>query len=312
MSVHSERLFPELVGRAREEAALQRFARAAMEGEGATVLVSGETGVGKTVLVDATLSRTKLLPVRAAAIPINTPSLGPIAALLRALRRDVPDAFASVANNAPAIGGLLSAGDELEPARNRAALFDEIADAFVGIAQTRALALVLDDLQWADYATLELLPILAKRARNAPLLVAAIYRSDAVAQGHAIRAMRETLRRARLLNEIPLRPLDYLETLSLIGHLLGDAAQPALAETIWERSGGVPLYVDALVATLQSRDCSSPDSSASVGLSLPETARDAIVARVDALSAPARRAAEGAAVAGIGGPEFSLEFLAQL
>jgi len=312
MSVHSEYPAPELVGRAREEAALQRFARAAMEGEGATVLVSGETGVGKTVLVDAALSRTELLPVRAAAIPINTPSLGPIATLLRTLRRDVSDAFASVANNAPAVASLLSARDEFEPAKNRTALFDEVADAFVAIAKTRALALVLDDLQWADFATLELLPILAKRARSAPLLIVAIYRSDAVAQGHPIRAMRETLRRARLLNEIPLRPLDRPETISLIEHLLGDAVQPALAETIWERSGGVPLYVDALVATLQSRDCSSPDSSARVSLPLPETVRDAIVARVDALSAPARRVAEGAAVAGIGGPEFSLEFLTQL
>lgn len=312
MRVHSEIPAPELVGRAREEAALERFARAAMVGEGATVLISGETGVGKTALVDAALSRTKLLPVRAAATPVNTPSLGPIAALLRTLRRDMPDAFTSVANDTPAVSGLIAAKDKFEPAQNRAALFDEVADAFAAIGQTHALALVLDDLQWADFATLELLPILAKRARNAPLLILAIYRSDAVPQGHPLRAMRETLRRARLLNEIPLQPLDHHETIGLIERLLGNAAQPALAEAIWERSAGVPLYVDALVATLQARDCSSPDNAASVGLSLPETVRDAIVERVDALSVPARRAAESAAVARIGSPEISLELLAQL
>jgi DNA-binding NarL/FixJ family response regulator len=302
----------ELVGLAREEAALQQLARAAATGEGAIVLISADTGVGKTAFVDAVLSRASLLEARAAAAPANTPALGPIGAALRTLCRDVPDASASLADRAPALGGLLSAAGESETVANRAALFDAIGDAFTAIARVRALALILDDLQWADHATLELLPALAARARSAALLVVAIYRSDAVPPGHPVRAMREALRRARVLNEIPLAPLDRHETSRLIGRLLGREPQPALADTIWEQSGGVPLFVEALVTTFQSRGKLNPDGSATVNLPLPETVRDAVLARLAVLSPPAQRAAESAAVAAAGGPEFPLELLARL
>jgi len=311
MSRNDETAARGLVGRAREKAALRRLASAAARGAGATVLVSGEAGVGKTALVDAALARTKLLALRAAATPVSTPSLGPIGALFRSLRREAPAAFAAAAARFPAVG-LLSAGEDSAPVANRAALFDEIGDAFGTIARERALALVLDDLQWADHATLELVPALAKRAQGAPLLMVAVYRSDAVPPGHPVRAVQETVRRDRLLNEIALRPLDRPETLDLIRRLLGREPQPALAGTICDRTGGVPLFVAALVATLASRDSLLPDSSTAVNLPLPETVRDAILARIDVLPAPARRAAEGAAVAAIGGPEFPLELLARL
>lgn len=312
MSGNSGTPMHDLVGRAREEAALQLFAQAATAGEGAIVLVSGDAGVGKTAFVDAVLSRASLLEVRAAAALANTPSLGPISTLLRTLRRDVPHMSAVAAERVPALGGLLSATDECEAVTNRAALFDAVGDAFVALARVRAIALVLDDLQWADHATLELLPALATRTRNAALLVVAIYRSDAVPQGHPVRTMREALRRARLLNEIPLAPLDRQETSRLIGRMLGHEPQPALASTIWEQSGGVPLFVEALVTTFRSRGNLNPDGSATVSLPLPETVRDAVLARFAVLSPPAQRAAESAAVAAVGGPEFPLELLAQL
>ena len=140
----------------------------------------------------------------------------------------------------------------------------------------------------------------------------AIYRSDAVPPGHPVRAMREALRRARLLNEIPLRPLDRLETSGLIARLLGREPQPALATTIWEQTGGVPLFVEALVTTL-----SVPRLLQSRRFGHRQPAAAGNGARCDPgadrrPSPPARRAAESAAVAAVGGPEFPLELLAQL
>jgi DNA-binding NarL/FixJ family response regulator len=302
----------DLVGRAREEAVLRRFARAAAAGKGAVVLISADTGVGKTAFVDAVLSRGNLLEVRAAAAPAGTPPLGPIGALLRTLRRDLSEKSASVGDAASALGGLLSAAGDGEAVTDRAALFDAIGDAFTAIAAGRALALVLDDLQWADHATLELVPALARRASSAALLVVAIYRSDAVPSGHPVRAMREALRRDRLLNEIPLAPLDRQETSILIGRLLDRKPHPAVAGAIWERSGGVPLFVEALVAKLQSRGNPDSDDPALTNPPFPETVRDAVLARLALLPPPAQRAAESAAVASVGGPEFPLELLARL
>jgi hypothetical protein len=301
-----------LVGREREEVVLQRFARAAAAGEGAVVLISADTGVGKTAFVDAALSRGSLLAVRAAAAPAGTSPLDPIGALLRNLRRDHSDKSANVGDAASALGGLLSGAGDGQAVTDRATLFDAIGDVFTTIAAGRALALVLDDLQWADHATLEFLPALAKLARSAALLVVAIYRSDAVPPGHPVRAMRETLRRDRLLNEISLAPLDRQETSTLIGRLLDRKPLLAVASAIWERSGGVPLFVEALVAKLQSRGSLDSEDSASTHLPFPETVRDAVLTRLALLPPSAQRAAESTAVASVGGPEFPLELLARL
>jgi DNA-binding NarL/FixJ family response regulator len=297
-----------LVGRTREEAALRRFAQAATAGEGAVVLVSADTGVGKSTFVDVALSRANVLAVRTAAAPADTPPLGPIGALLRTLRRDLPEASAIV----PGLEGLLSPTGESGAVANRAALFDAVGDALTAITRTRALALVLDDLQWADHATLECIPALAARARSGALLIIAVYRRDAVLPGHPVCTMREALRRARLLNEITLDPLDRGETSTLIGRMLGREPHPDLASAIWERSGGVPLFVEALVATCRSRGDLDTGGAPSANLPLPETVRDAVVARVSRLPPRAQRAAESAAVAAVGGSEFPLERLVEL
>jgi DNA-binding NarL/FixJ family response regulator/type II secretory pathway predicted ATPase ExeA len=292
-----------LIGRARELAELDQLVRDAAAGRGGLVLVCGEAGVGKTALVDAALDATTLVVVRAAASPIATPPFGPITALLRTLRRTVPDAGPAEALGK--LGSLLSERGDAAAVADRTALLDEIAAAFAAVARSRPLALVLDDLQWADHATLELLPELATDARDAPLLVVAICRSDAVPRGHPVRAMREALRRARLFREIALEPLNRADSLALVERQFGQAPPPALGVAIFERTAGMPFFVEALVGALRGRDCCDAETMAAVPL--PETVRDAILSRVDALPAPARRAAEAAAVAG---PEVSLELLA--
>jgi len=150
------------------------------------------------------------------------------------------------------------------------------------VARARPLALVLDDLQWADHATLELIPELAKDARDAPLLIVAVCRSDAVPRGHPVRAMREALRRARLLREIVLEPLNRADALALVERLLGRAPPAALGAAIFERTGGMPFFLEALVGALDARDCFDPSAPETMGaLPLPETVRDAILSRVD-------------------------------
>ena len=193
-----------------------------------------------------------------------------------------PNEFAAAAAQFPALAQLLPELGNASVVPDRAALFRAAAGAFVAIARHRPLALVLDDLQWADHATLELLPELARDARHAPLLVVAIYRTDGIARGHPVRTLREALRRARILNEILVEPLDRQDALRMMEGLLGREVPADAGAAIVERSAGVPLFVEALAAALQSRSCFDATSMDASALPLPETVRDAILARVDA------------------------------
>jgi predicted ATPase len=298
-----------LVGRERERAQLAALVGVAAEGDGGVVLVCGEAGVGKTAVVDAALAGSPLLEVRAAASPIATPPLGPIAHAAQAMRRELPGAFSDAAAKYPALARFIPEAGEGGVTIDRAGLFRAVAGALCAIARHRALALVLDDMQWADRATLELVGEMAREARRAPLLIVLVHRSDGVARGHPIRLLREALRRARILNEIVVEPLDRPEALQLVAQLLGDAMPVEVHAAIVERSGGIPLFVEALAAALRSRGCFEPTSLDVRTLPLPETVRDAILARVDALSARGRQAAEAAAVAGA---EFPVALLVAL
>jgi DNA-binding NarL/FixJ family response regulator/tetratricopeptide (TPR) repeat protein len=294
----SEASVHRLVGRERECAQLAALVSVAVDGAGGVVLVCGEAGVGKTAIADAALAGSPLLEVRAAASPIATPSLGPIVYAAHALRRELPEAFSDAAAKHPAFAHFIPELGEGNVTVDRAGLFRAAIGAFCTIARHRALALVLDDMQWADRATLELIGEMTHEARRAPLLIVVVHRSDGVARGHPIRLLRETLRRARILNEIVVEPLDRPDALQLVARLLGDDVPAEVQTAIVERSAGIPLFIEALVAALKSCGCFEPASLDVRTLPLPETVRDAILARVDALSTRERQAAEAAAVAG--------------
>jgi DNA-binding CsgD family transcriptional regulator/tetratricopeptide (TPR) repeat protein len=285
-------------------AALAKSAHSAAGGKGGAVLISGEAGIGKSVLIDIVLAKTGIAGLRAAANPAGNIPLAPVAILLRALWHD---GIVAQHKKAEQLRKLLLA--ESDMGANRAALFADICDLFAAIAHSRPLALVFDDLHWADQATLDLLPQLADIARSAPLLIVAAYRSDEIPRGHPMRATREALRRGPLLEELFLEPLDRADGMRLIERLAGTNPPSELAAKILDRSGGVPLFVEALVGVLKQRGGFDGDILRAASLPLPETLRDAITARVDLLSETGRRAAEAAAV---GGSELAFDLLAKV
>jgi hypothetical protein len=112
---------PELVGRAREAASLAKLVRAAAAKRGATVLISGEAGIGKTALLNSALADSRLVDLRAAASPAGGAPFGPIISLLHALQRNTKG---KIADKAEAVLHLLAAADgKSEIPANRAALF---------------------------------------------------------------------------------------------------------------------------------------------------------------------------------------------
>ncbi len=301
-----------LIGRLDERRRLtEALARAAL-GRGSLVLVGGEAGVGKTRLTDEVAAASGALVLRGAASNGATVPYGPVIAALRAYRRAVPDGLGGCG---PLLGHLALLMPELgEPAAatDRPTLVEAIGCALADAAAERHVLLVLDDLHWSDEATLDLLAQLAGTLSRLPVLALAAYRSDGLPRDHGLRRLRNELRRAGRLDELVLDALAPEQTAELLERVLGERASPALTAAVFDRTQGVPFFVEELARALLVAGALSPgrrglELAAHGTVPLPETIRDAVLIGASELSARGREAAEAAAVAG---ESFDLELVA--
>jgi predicted ATPase/DNA-binding CsgD family transcriptional regulator len=239
-----------------------RLAEAAA-GTGRLVFVGGEAGAGKTMLI-AEFSRVEDSAVRVLRGTADSPTTAaPLGPFLDAL-----------ADELPRLERLLDDRPRLFPAV-RAAL-----------AETPTL-LVLEDLHWADEATLDLLGYLGRRLDGLPVLILGTFRDDEVGPFHPL-----TL----LLGDLATRPgVARLHvpglTASAVHRLVVESGSPVNAQALHRRTGGNPFYVTEVLATGDA--------------SLPPSVRDATLARAARLATPARRVLEAASVVE-GGVELDL------
>jgi DNA-binding CsgD family transcriptional regulator/tetratricopeptide (TPR) repeat protein len=222
--------------------------------EGRLVFVGGEAGVGKTVLLRS-FCEAQRRPVRTlwgACEPLRTARpLGPLL--------DVAEAT----------------GGELEELVEAAARPHEVAASLLRELRARApTVLVLEDVHWADEATLDVLTLLAARIGSAPALVLASYRDDELDAAAQLRfVLGERVRGPGRLKLEALTPAAVAELAA--GHAID-------ADELYRRTGGNPLFVTEVLAA--------------GGAQIPETVRDAVLARAARLSDPARRLLEAVAI----------------
>ena len=277
-----------LIDRQRELAVLTSALTAAREGRGGMLRVPGEAGVGKTRLVEVALAQDDVRVLMGRASAQTTPPYGPIVAALRHYLRQGQGHLTECGPLShylplilPELGVPPSRGD-------RAALVEAARGAFECIAAAsksdngKTTVVFLDDLQWADNATFEFLPRLAESLTRLPLLVIGAYRSDEIPRGHPMRQLRTELRRLRFLQEIVVEPLDRQATAELAAHTFGHPLSPALVTARYNRTQGIPLFVEELANALST---SQNIRSGKAGLELtpghevpiPETLRDAVL-----------------------------------
>jgi DNA-binding NarL/FixJ family response regulator/type II secretory pathway predicted ATPase ExeA len=303
-----------LIGRDQERARLGERLDQAITDQGGLVLIAGEAGVGKTLLMDELAASTTAPVLRGAASRDSTPAYGPVAAALRSYLRAVP---AGLDDCGPLSEHLRLLLPELGPAPegvDTTTLREAIRCALVTVSRERGALVVLDDLQWSDAATLELLADLAPTLAETSLLLVGAYRSDELSREHPLRRMRIELRRRRALDEIALESLDEDGTAALLERELGDAPSRPLVRTVHDRAQGLPFFVEELASALAQEGRIQPGAG---GLELaegsevavPETVRDAVLLRCGDLSADGRSAAEAAAIAG---EAFELEAVVEL
>jgi DNA-binding CsgD family transcriptional regulator len=286
-----------LVGRDAECAALDGALAAARAGAGPVILVTGEGGAGKTTLVEHVLARTStpVLRGRAAEWAVNAYDV-----LARALRPAVRTTTAPVpgvlAQILPELGAVPA-----EP--GPAALAAAVASLLASLAGDRHLALFLDDLQWADEATLGLLPALADAVAGVQVTLIGCYRSDELPRDHRLRAVRAQLRRSQQLTAIELGPLSDEDVARMLAGLLGATPQPTLSAVVARRADGLPFAVEELAFALRDGGrlayLDRTVTLAGAGAApVPDGIREAVLLRAARLTDEERTLLEAAAVAG--------------
>ncbi|MBE1578062.1 ATP-binding protein [Amycolatopsis roodepoortensis] len=217
------------VGRAAEMASLRGRLADAAAGSGGLVLVSGPPGIGKTRLVEEAVSTAAEVVWGRCADDPGAPPLWPW--------RRVVEALPSVDSAVTAAFAEAEGVADVQAARFR--LVAAASDALVAAAEPAGLVVVLEDLHWADEASLRLLRHLAGELRRSKLAVIATHRDT----GHtpALDAALPDLLRRPGARSISLPPLAEPEARRLLSGLAEEEIREA-----YRRSGGNPLYLGAI------------------------------------------------------------------
>src|ERR1700761_1948685 len=301
---------PVLVGRAAEMAALEAALDAVGQGEPAAVLIGGEAGVGKTRLISEFTAAARGAGVRVltgACLELGADGLpySPFTAMLRDLVREAgPNEIASLlpaggraarelarllpelAPDAPAeaaaatVDGDAGSRGVMTAGEARAHLFEGFFTLLERLAEQRPLVLIIEDVHWADRSSRDLLAFLIGYQRAVGnLLIIVTFRSDELHRTHPLRPLLAELARIDWVDRTELPPLTRGEAEELATVVLGGSPDRAVADAIYERAQGNPLFTEELLAGGGECDA-APDTLADLLLQavrrLPEDAQEVL------------------------------------
>jgi predicted ATPase len=317
------------VGRERELARLRAAFARTQRRERQMLLLSGEARIGKTTLADrfldlvrtsghACIGRGQCVEHYGsgeAYLPLLE-ALGQLCRevegerILNVLRRYAPLWLAQ-------LSGLLET-DEQEAVRrqvqgsSRERMLRELAEAVEALAAESVLILILEDLQWCDVSTLEVLAYLAQRRQPAKLYILGTYRpTDVVVQEHPLRSIVQELAGRRQCEELPLELLTEVEVEEYLRQRFGQSPTlPALSQLIYRRTDGNALFVVSFVDyLLQQGLLSTADGQVEIRADLstlqkfvPETIQQMIARQLERLPESEQQLL---GVASVGGRAFT-------
>jgi tetratricopeptide (TPR) repeat protein len=308
-----------LVGRERETAELRRAVDLAFGGHGSVVLVAGEPGIGKTSVARTVCEEAEARGAVTAwgvgwsggAAPAYWPWVQVVRGLLRSaggsrlladlgpqavwLAEIVPDLRSELPTLPEAVS---STADE-----GRFRVYDALSELLRRCAAEAPLVVVLDDLHWADEASLHTLAFVARSLQDAGVLLLGTYRdTELTGEERGASVLAELLGWS---SRIPLRGLETDGVRRLIENLSAEEVPDPLVQHLHAVTGGNPLFVGELVTLLEAEGRLTSDLRVSE-LPLPEGVREAISQRFTPLPP---KATEALSVASVIGNRFSVDTL---
>jgi DNA-binding SARP family transcriptional activator/uncharacterized protein HemY len=315
-----EYLSSSLVGRDKEYAQLIRHLEVASQGKGQLVIIDGEVGIGKTRLVQELLDRAEpgfhLLIGRCYESEMALPYQPLVEALrgylpmldinrlqisslwLREVSKLVPElseALPDLPNNVP-----------LNSDTERSRLFEGVVQFLVALSRQRPLILFIDDLHWADQATLTLLQYLARHVIQERILLIGAYRTEDLS-GLLTNTMR-SLNQDGLLSQITLRRLTLEEVTTLIREMAGmESGGERFSRRLYQETEGNPFFIFEVIRSLFEEGTLYRDehgwstdlkdfATNYAQIRIPTSMRDVIQARLNRLGEVSRQVLETAAV----------------
>jgi DNA-binding SARP family transcriptional activator len=284
-----------LVGRDSEVRDAQAAFERVRQGGTGLLLVAGEPGIGKSRLVAELATRASRAGASVLAGRVAEDALVPyqawveaLAGYLAAIPRDA--AAALTARDEAALARILPGVPAAPaPAEDRFRLLEAVAGLLSSVSRDRPTVVVLDDLHWAEQASLVLLRHVLRWPGSMRLLLVATYRESELGRAHPLSAALADLRRDTAVDRIRLGGLDARSTAAL-----SPEAPAALALAVHRRTGGNPFFARELFRN-------ATESGAD---GLPEGVREVIGHRLDRLGVDAGEVLAAAAVLG---PRFSVD-----
>lgn len=284
----------------------------ARHGQRRLAFLAGEPGIGKT-RVAAELARALH---QSGAIVLygraEEDALVPYQPFAEALQQTVAAGIAPTAIDATELAALVpdlarrATSTAQSPHGSRPRLFEAIGALLDSAAAQRPLLLVLDDLHWADRATLRLLVHYLTRPDEAAVLVLGAYRATELTSGHPLENALADLRRELPLEHMALDGLCRDEVAAMLESFLEATPTTGSVDRLRERTRGNPFFIEELLRHLQ--ETGSGDLPAGE-LAIPEGIRQVVAPRVARLG-PATGALLSACA--VIGPEFDLDVAAQV
>jgi tetratricopeptide (TPR) repeat protein len=321
---------PDFVGRESERAQALRVWARAMEGRHQLLLLGGDPGIGKTRFA-MEFARSRAADGATVLIGrCDEEALIPYQPFVEALtwyarvcpELDLREQLAAIGGGAelcPLIPELvrrlpdLPSPPPLSPDAERYRLFEAVSMLLARASAAHPVLLVLDDLHWADKATLLMLRHIARSSDHAAVCIVGTYRESELARTHPLSSVLADLRREQTVTRLSLRGLDEQHVNGLIASLVGGDTPRTLASYVTERTDGNPFFVaetlrhlaeTGVLAQMRQR------STADIGeLGLPEGVKEVIGRRLSRLTP---RCNSVLALASVVGREFDVAVLEAL